>query len=110
MKKLKNKEQMIDSNDTMIKYYISVQQMNEEKNKKDKEINKLRNVIEELNKKLELKDKIIDNYKKEIENKSKILFNLPKCLKESYSNNILDEKKNATNNNLEKENNKEKNK
>ena len=110
MKKLKNKEQMIDSNDTMIKYYISVQQMNEEKNKKDKEINKLRNVIEELNKKLELKDKIIDNYKKEIENKSKILFNLPKCLKESYSNNILDEKKNATNNNLEDENNIVKNK
>ena len=112
IEKLKSKEQIIDSNDTMIKYYVSVKQTNEEKNKKDKDINKLRNVIEELNKKLALKDKIIDKYKKEIESKTKILFNLPKCLKNTYSNSLSDENKNKTNresNNLENDNNIEKN-
>ena len=110
IKKLKNKEQMIDANDTMIKYYISVQQINEEKNKNDKYINSLRNIIEKKKKKLGIKDKVIDKYKKEIENKNKILFNLPKCLKETYSNILADEKKNVTheegeNNNFEDENN-----
>ena len=112
IQRLKNKEQIIDSNDTMIKYYISVQHKNEEKNLKDKEINKLRNVVEELNKKFELKDKLIEKYKKEIENKNKILFNLPKCLKETYLNSLSDENKNKTNretNNLDNDNNIEKN-
>ena len=115
LKKLKNKEQMIDSNDTMIKYYISVQQINEEKNKKDKDVNQLRIIIEDLNKKLKLKDVLIDKYKKEIQNKNNILFNLPKCLKESYSN-LSDENKTKTNResnlgdpNLQEENNSEKN-
>ena len=116
IKKLKNKEQIIDSNDTLIKYYISVQQINEEKNRKDKDINKLRIEKEELNKKLELKDKIIEKYKKEIEDKNKILFNLPQKLKDSYIYNLSDENKNKTNREinigeaiLEEENNNEKN-
>ena len=115
LKKLKNKEQMIDSNDTMIKYYISVQQINEEKNKKDKDVNHLKNIIEDLNKKIKIKDEIIDKFKDEIQNKNKILFNLPKCLKDSYTN-LPDETKSKTNResnlgeqNLQEENNYEKN-
>ena len=95
--KLKNKEQIIDYNDTMIKYYISVQQINEQKKKNDKEINKLRIEIEELKKEIKNKDNIIVKFKKEIENKNKILFNLPKCLKDSYSPNLSDENKIKTN-------------
>ena len=110
IKKLKNKEQLIDGNDTMIKYYISVQQKNEEKNRNDKEINNLRIQIEELKEQLLLKDKLIENYKKDIINKSNILFNLPKTLKESYTYKVTDENKNKDHeNNLGEQNIEEEN-
>ena len=116
LNKLKIREGIVDSHDDMIKYYISVQQLNEEKNKKEKNDNELRNIIEEYKKKLKQKDIIIDKYKEEIENKNKILFNLPKVFKESYVSSLSDENKNKTSresnkgeNNLEEENKSERN-
>ena len=100
IKKLRNKEQIIDGNDTMIKYYLSMQYINEERKKDYKHVNDLKKQIEELNDKLKVKDKLIEEYKKEISEKAKFLFNLPKVLKESYTYKHTEEKGNK-----DKENN-----
>ena len=94
IKRLRNKEQIIDGNDTMIKYYLSMQHINEERKKDYKYVNDLKRQIEELNDKLKSKDKLIEKYKKEIDEKTKLFFNLPKALKESYVYKPNEEKEN----------------
>ena len=93
IKRLKIKEKILDENDTMIKYYISVQKNNEDINSTSKSSNELRKQIEELNNLLIKKDKVIEQYKIEIEKKTKLLLSLPKSIKDSTYINVFPEKK-----------------
>ena len=132
--KLKNKNIIKNSDETMVNYYLSVQKVKEERVKERDSIILLYNQIEGLKKEINVKNKINEQLKKEIENKNKILFNLPNSLKHTFkkietpknvdntenlpglqdNNNILDEKNininnNDEGNNNEKENNEESN-
>ena len=83
--KLKNKNIMKNLDETMINYYISLRQNEENKNKEDKSLKILYNKIEGLKQELISKDKINNGLKKELEKKNNILFNLPLSLKENYT-------------------------
>ena len=75
--KLKNTNYIKNADETMINYYISLQQSKEDKHKDNKTINQLYIQIEELKKEIDKKNKINEQLKKEIENKNNIIFNLP---------------------------------
>lgn len=83
--KLKNLNTVKNTDDTMINYYLSVQQGNEDKFKESKNIKILYSQIEDLKKELNKRNKINEELKKEIKNKNDIIFNLPLSLKESYT-------------------------
>ena len=93
--KLKNKNAIKNIDETMINYYLSVQQSKEDKNKENDIMNNLYIKIEGLKKEIDMKNKINEQLKKEIENKNNIIFNLPSTLKQSYTptpNKILSSK------------------
>ena len=123
--KLKNKNAIKNSDDTMINYYLSVQQAKDNRSKENDSIKLLYNKIEELKKEIDAKNKVNEQLKKEIQNKNNIIFNLPFSFKEQYipnrmlsprkaeisgslagSKEILSEEKNSKLNS-EEENNKE---
>ena len=83
--KLKNLNTIKNTDDTMINYYLSVQQGNEDRFKENKNIKLLYSQIEDLKKELNTRNKINEELKKEIKNKNDIIFNLPFSLKESYT-------------------------
>ena len=83
--KLKNLNTIKYTDDTMINYYLSVQQGNEDRFKENKNIKLLYSQIEDLKKELNTRNKINEELKKEIKNKNDIIFNLPFSLKESYT-------------------------
>ena len=83
--KLKNLNTIKNTDDTMINYYLSVQQGNEDKFKESKNIKLLYSQIEDLKKELNTRNKINEELKKEIKNKNDIIFNLPFSLKEPYT-------------------------
>jgi len=83
--KLKNLNNIKNTDDTMINYYLSVQQGNEDKFKERKNIKLLYSQIEDLKKELNTRNKINEELKKEIKNKNDIIFNLPFSLKEPYT-------------------------
>ena len=87
--KLKNKNLIKNTDETMINYYLSVQQSKEEKNKDNNTINNLYIQIEGLKKEIDIKNKINEQLKKEIEYKNNIIFNLPLSLKDAYTPNKL---------------------
>ena len=123
--KLKNKNTIKSTDDTMINYYLSVQQAKDDRSKENDSIKFLYNKIDELKKEIDAKNKVNEQLKKEIQNKNNIIFNLPFSLKDTYTPNrmlsprnaeisgslsgpkeILSEEKNSKLNN-EEENNKE---
>ena len=75
--KLKNLNTIKNTDDTMINYYLSVQQGNEDRFKENKNIKLLYSQIEDLKKELNTRNKINEELKKEIKNKNDIIFNLP---------------------------------
>ena len=83
--KLKNLNTIKNTDDTMINYYLSVQQGNEDRFKENKNIKLLYSQIEDLKKELNTRNKINEELKKEIKNKNDIIFNLPFSLKEPYT-------------------------
>ena len=83
--KLKNKNTIKNTDETMINYYLSVQKSKEEKNKDYITINNLYSQIEGLKKEIDIKNKINEQLKKEIEHKNNIIFNLPLSLKDAYT-------------------------
>jgi len=93
IKRLKNREEMLNSNDTMIKYYLYVQQHNEEKKKDNKDINDAFTQIEKLKNEVIFKNKLLDKYRQEIDNTKKVLLKIPKDLKDADLNMHYNENK-----------------
>lgn len=86
IKRLKNREEVLNSNDTMIKYYLHAQQNNEEKKKDNNDINAAYAQIEKLKNEIKFKDKILDKYRQELDNTKKVLLKIPKDLKDNDLN------------------------
>lgn len=86
IKRLKNREEVLNSNDTMIKYYLHAQQNNEEKKKDNNDINAAYTQIEKLKNEIKFKDKILDKYRQELDNTKKVLLKIPKDLKDADLN------------------------
>ena len=82
--RLKNKNIIKNTDETMINYYLSVQQTKDAKNTENRLMNGLYIQIEDLKKTIAMKNKVNEQLKKEIENKNNIIFNLPFSLKQSY--------------------------
>ena len=101
--KLKNKNTIKNIDETMINYYLSVQQAKDDRNKENNSINNLYIQIEGLKKEIDIKNKINEQLKKEIENKNNIIFNLPLSLKQSYTPNKLLSPKSVTSKSRQKE-------
>ena len=83
--KLKNKNIVKNSDETMVNYYLALRQAEDNRNKEDKSLRMLYNQIEGLKKEIKAKDQINSELKKEIQNKNNILFNLPLALRENYT-------------------------
>ena len=101
--KLKNKNTIKNIDETMINYYLSVQQAKDDRNKENNSINNLYIQIEGLKKEIDIKNKVNEQLKKEIENKNNIIFNLPLSLKQSYTPNKLLSPKSVTSKSRQKE-------
>ena len=86
IKRLKNREELLNSNDTMIKYYLYAQKNNEEKKKDDNDINDIFSQIEKLKNEIAFKNKLLDKYRQEIDNTKKVLLKIPKDLKDADLN------------------------
>ena len=93
--KLKNKNTIKSTDDTMINYYLSVQQAKDDRSKENDSIKFLYNKIDELKKEIDAKNKVNEQLKKEIQNKNNIIFNLPFSLKDSYTPNRMLSPRNA---------------
>jgi len=83
--KLKNKNVVKNSDETMVNYYLSLRQQEENRNKEDNSIRVLYKQIDGLKQEIKVKDQINNELKKEIEKKNDILFNLPLSFKENYT-------------------------
>ena len=83
--KLKNKNAMRNADETMINYYVSLRQEEENRKTKQKSLGILFNKIDDLKKEIKAKDQVNIELKKEIKKKNEILSNLPLALKENYS-------------------------
>ena len=98
--KYKELSKIIKNDETMIKYYLSVQNSKDNKNEYDEDnkilINELNKEIINLKKIIVKKDKIIEGLKKDLKIKNNILCNLPKSISNNNINNI-----NKKNNNLD---------
>ena len=86
IKRLKNREEVLNTNDTMIKYYLYAQKNNEEKKKDNNDINDAFTQIEKLKKEIAFKNRLLDKYRQEIDNTKKVLLKIPKNLKDSDLN------------------------
>ena len=80
LKKLKNIEDIKITDETMIKYYLSVRNSKMEKERENKIINDLNKKIEELDKIIVNKDKIIKILNNDLTEKKNIIFNLNKII------------------------------
>ena len=103
LKKLKNIEDIKITDETMIKYYLSVRNSKMEKERENKIINDLNKKIEELDKIIVNKDKIIKILNNDLTEKKNIIFNLNKIInmnirKEGEKNNKNKFKKSKINN------------
>ena len=83
--KLKNKNIVKNSDETMVNYYLSLRQAEENRNKEDNSIRILYKQIDGLKQEIKAKDQINSELKKEIQKKNDILFNLPLSFKENYT-------------------------
>ena len=86
IKRLKNREEVLNTNETMIKYYLYAQKNNEEKKKDNNDINDAFTQIEKLKKEIAFKNRLLDKYRQEIDNTKKVLLKIPKNLKDSDLN------------------------
>ena len=102
--KLKNENKVKNSDETMLNYYFSLKQQEENRNKEDNSIRLLYQQIDGLKQELKAKDQMNNELKKEIQKKNDILFNLPLSLKGNYSLNpdIVNNIKNNTKDNSTK--------
>ena len=101
--KLKNKNVMKNNDETMINYYVSLRQEEENKKKEQKSLGVLYSQIDDLKKEIKVKDQMNKELQKEIKNKNNILFNLPLALKENYTLNKQMLNNNINNNNKNKD-------
>ena len=83
--KLKNSNIVKNSDETMLNYYISLKQQEENRKKEDKSVRLLYKQIDDLKQEIKTKDQINIELQKEIQKKNDILSNLPLALKENYS-------------------------
>ena len=92
--KLKNKNIVKNSDETMVNYYLSLRQQEENRHKEDNSLRELYKQIDGLKQEVKAKDFINNELKKEIQKKNDILFNLPLAFKENYSlnNEIIKDK------------------
>ena len=88
--KYKDLSKIIKNDETMINYYLSVQNSKDNKNDFDEDnkilINELNKEIINLKKIIAKKDKIIEGLKKDLNIKNNILCNLPKSISNNYNN------------------------
>ena len=83
--KLRNKNIVKNSDETMINYYLSSKLLEEKRSKKDSSFRVLYEQIDELKNEIKAKGKINNELMNEIKKKDDILFNLPLALNEKYS-------------------------
>ena len=91
IKKLKIEDTIKINDNTMIKYYLGVNESKKKKEKANKNRNDIFNQIKTYEKELKNKDKIINILKKDLEKKSSIIESIPKTIK-----NHIDKKDNES--------------
>ena len=92
IKKIKHQDDIKENDQTMVNYYLMVEDIR--KNKKQDSENKKEyfTQIENLENNIKNKDKIINELKKELDQKNKILLSLPKSIKNQINKKEIKEK------------------